>query len=140
MLAEVIELYPNNHINKYEEAAKSENTKRGYNSAWRHFSNWCHQNNHPSLPSNPEVIISYLEFLADHEYKLSTIEHKLASIAHKHKLNEFEPPITYRVNETVKGIGRKKEKMQTPKQALILEDLKAIIDTIDNSTLTGKRD
>lgn len=140
MLAKIIELYPTNRTNKYEDAAKSENTKRGYESAWRHFSNWCQQNNHPSLPSNPEVIISYLEYLADHEYKLSTIKHKLASIVHEHKVNEIEPPITYRVNETVKGIGRKKGKMQTPKQALILEDLKPIIDTIDISTMTGKRD
>ncbi|MCM3273049.1 site-specific integrase [Paenibacillus elgii] len=140
MLAEVIELYPNNHINKYEEAAKSENTKNAYGSDWTHYDNWCQSLKLKALPSAPQTVIDYIEFLADQGFKYSTIKRRVSSIVDKHKKHDFEPPKTYRVAETLKGIRRKIGGKQTPKQSIILEELPLLVDQIDTSTLTGKRD
>jgi hypothetical protein len=48
----------------YVEAARSENTKRGYASAWAEFTGWCADQGLEVLPAAPVTISTYLTELA----------------------------------------------------------------------------
>lgn len=132
--------FPIKQKTQYAQFSKSENTKSAYESDWTDFENWCTTHHQISLPSQSETICAYISDLADRDFKLSTIKRRIASITSFHLGSKFPSPITHEVNEELKGISRKKNDRQIPKKAIILEDLKLIIDSIDTSTLIGKRD
>jgi hypothetical protein len=72
--------------------ARSQNTRTAYESDWNQFVSWCQENNVPSIPSNPAIVILYIDDLAEEKKKVSTIKRHITSICQKHQEKGYEPP------------------------------------------------
>jgi site-specific recombinase XerD len=120
--------------------SKSDNTKLAYDSDWKSFTAFCSLYSHSPIPANEMTIIHYISELSK-TLKVSTIKRHISSIAKAHTSSRLISPTTHPlVIEALAAISRTKGNKQTPKKALILDDLKSLIDGIDVSTIQGKRD
>jgi site-specific recombinase XerD len=125
---------------EYETEAKSEQTRRLYASDWRHFEQWCEWNGFLALPTAPETLRLYIADLAgtlkaDGEvaYKPATIARRVASITsvnrdagHHHRLARSE-----QVSNVNKGVRRLRGTAQRRMRPLLLNDIKAILASMD---------
>ncbi len=126
---------------KYARKSKADNTLRTYKTFWAEFENYAAQRGEPSLPASPETVIEYLVDLADAGAKVSTIAVKLAAIAWAHRTNAAPDPTVYEaVKAVMSGIRRDKRIAPQKKAAVTLDELRAMVKTLDTSTLAGKRD
>ncbi len=113
-------------------SSKAYNTIRAYNSDFRDFELFCIQNSLKSLPTKPEIISLYLTHLSTKNAKVSTIQRRLVSIKMIHKfkghyLDTKNPSII----ENIMGIKRRKGSNQIGKKPIKINDLKKIINVID---------
>ena len=113
-------------------ASKANNTIRAYKSDFHDFGLFCVKNGFKSLPSNPKTVSRYLTYLATKDNKISTIKRRIVSIGviHKikgHYLDTKHPAIV----ENLLGIKRRKGVKQKGKKPLLINDLKQIINVID---------
>ena len=117
-------------------AATSDNTRRAYRSAIRHFLAWG-----GTLPSNERAIIEYLLAYAQ-SLNPRTLALRLTALAQWHSSQGFTNPIaTVMVRKTLAGIMRVHGKPQKKAKALLLEDMKHIIAHLaQQDTLNAKRD
>lgn len=135
-----ITLEQQQRINNLLKSSKATNTITAYQSDWTQFTQFCELNNLVSLPAHPNTILLYLSELSK-THKLSTIKRRLSSINKAHITSDHPSPTTVQtVKELLNGIARTIGNRQTPKKALVLDDIKALIDCIDVSTVSGKRD
>jgi integrase len=121
---------------EYLAAATSENTRRTYRSAIRHFQAWG-----GVLPCDEAVIIRYLL-----EYSQSlnsrTLALRLTALSQWHTHQGFpDPASTPTVRKTLLGIGRTHGKPKKKAKALPIEDLERIVEhLVSLDTLKAKRD
>lgn len=122
--------------------AKADNTRRAYKADWLHFVAWCDRRQINPLPATAEIIAAYAAHMADKEgYKLSTIRRRLATISQAHQYAGHESPLgKIAIRETMRGLAKKYRTAQEGKAALVTDDIKAIIQTIDTTTISGQRD
>ncbi|ODU05026.1 MAG: hypothetical protein ABS81_08675 [Pseudonocardia sp. SCN 72-86] len=91
----------------YVEAARAENTLRGYRSDWAEFATWCDRAGRPALPAAGDTISAYLTELARHGAKVGTMSRRLSSIRFAHQLRDLPDPTTgARVVAVWEGIRR----------------------------------
>jgi site-specific recombinase XerD len=114
------------------EHSKSLNTVRAYQSDFSDFVIFCTRNGFSSLPSEPKVVSLYITHLSTNEAKMSTLKRRLVSIGviHKlkgHYLDTKHPAIV----ENMMGIKRRKGIIQKAKKPLLINNLKNIINVID---------
>lgn len=122
------------------ENSKSENTKKAYRNDWTQFEDWCLQNKVDSLPATVETVLLYINHLSK-QFKYSTIRRKLSSISQAHDTaGHINPTKHTHVSNLMKGIAKVKGTKQDSKQAILLDDIKLMIDSIDTDKLIGKRD
>ena len=111
--------------------SKSTNTLRAYKADFKDFALFCQQNGLKSMPSEPKIITLYLTHLSKHS-KFSTLKRRLASISVVHKLNghylDTKHPI---ITENLLGIRRVKGTYQKAKKPILINDLKLIINLIN---------
>lgn len=125
---------------KYIESSKAANTKKAYQTDWRHFLDWCNQHNVISMPADPQTISDYIADLADQGYKPSTIQRRIASISQAHQMAGYDSPTqTATVRTTWQGIRRELGMAPKQKKAASIEIIKAMCQTIPD-TLIGHRD
>ena len=124
---------------KYREflaAATSENTRRTYRSAIRHFQGWG-----GALPCDEAAIIRYL---LDFSQTLNsrTLALRLTALSQWHTHQGFlDPASTPTVRKTLLGIGRTHGKPKKKAKALPIEDLERIVThLVGIDTLKAKRD
>ena len=114
------------------QSSKANNTIRAYKSDFRDFGLFCAQNGFKSLPSEPKIISLYLTHLSTNEVKMSTLKRRLVSIGVIHKLKghylDTKHPI---IIENIMGIKRRKGSFQKGKKPLLINNLKHIINVID---------
>ena len=115
-------------------SSKANNTIRAYKSDFNDFGLFCAQNGFKSLPSEPKIISLYLTHLSTKEVKMSTLKRRLVSIGviHKlqgHYLDTKHPSIV----ENIMGIKRRKGSFQKGKKPLLINNLKLLINVIDNN-------
>ena len=112
--------------------SKAHNTLRAYQADFSDFSNFCKTNNFGSLPTDPKIVALYLTHLSS-SCKFSTLKRRLASIKVIHKLKgnyiDIKHPI---ISENLMGIKRKLGVKQMSKKPILLNDLKLIIQAIDD--------
>lgn len=117
-------------------AATSENTRRTYRSAIRHFQNWG-----GVLPCDEAAIIRYL---LDFSQSLNsrTLALRLTALSQWHTHQGFiDPASTPTVRKTLLGIGRTHGKPKKKAKALPIEDLERIVEHLARiDTLKAKRD
>ena len=111
--------------------SKAFNTLRAYQSDFNDFTEFCVKNGFNSIPSDPKIIALYLTHLSSF-CKFSTLKRRLASIKVIHRLKghyvDTKHPI---IAENLMGIKRKMGVKQTSKKPLLINDLKLIINLIN---------
>ena len=113
-------------------SSKANNTVRAYKSDFNDFGLFCAQNGFKSLPSEPKIVSLYLTHLSTKDIKVSTLQRRLVSIGVIHKLKghylDTKHPI---IIENILGIKRRKGSIQKGKKPLLINNLKIIINVID---------
>lgn len=121
--------------------SKAKNTRRGYLSDWRHFTAYCETFGYQYLPASPETITRYLMALSDQGYKISTIQRRISSVSQAHQAAGFDPISmrTKRLKDVWQGIKNEKGTAQKGKAAILLDELRMLVDTLPDNLL-GARD
>ena len=114
------------------QSSKARNTVRAYKSDFSDFGVFCAQNGFKSLPSEPKIVSLYLTHLSTKDAKMSTLKRRLVSIGVIHKLKghylDTKHPL---IVENLMGIKRRKGSIQNGKKPLLINNLKKIINVID---------
>ena len=112
--------------------SKAHNTIRAYKSDFNDFSIFCSNKGFKSLPSEPKIISLYLTYLSTKEVKMSTLRRRLVSIGVIHKLKGHYLDTKHpSIIENIMGIKRRKGSIQKGKKPILINDLKNIINVID---------
>ena len=115
--------------------SKANNTLRAYKSDFRDFVSFCSSHGLKSLPTEPKIIALYLTHLSKSS-KISTLRRRLVSISIVHKMKgyylDMKHPI---IIENLLGIKRTKGSIQRGKKPLLINDLKAIINVINEQKI-----
>lgn len=128
------------------EHARAANTRRAYQTDWIHFRAWCTRHNAVPLPADPRVVALYITDLSQggrgrKPLKVSTIERRLAALAHYHRVAGHELNVHDRaLRETWAGIRRTHGRAPRRKQATVTEFLRLLVATCPSDTLAGIRD
>ncbi len=112
-------------------SSKASNTLRAYQADFKDFSGFCVKNGLSSMPTEPKILALYLTHLSATS-KFSTLKRRIASISVIHKMKghylDTKHPI---IMENLHGIKRVKGTNQKAKKPILINDLKLIIDVID---------
>jgi len=118
--------------------SKANNTLRAYSSDFKDFKEFCVGNNVKYLPTDPRIVSLYLTKLAKTS-KFSTLKRRIASISVIHKLKghylDTKHPI---IMENLHGIKRVKGSNQKAKKPILINELRLVINTIDESNQKKK--
>ena len=113
--------------------SKSTNTLRAYQSDYNDFSLFCSKNGFQAMPTQPKILALYITHLSSYS-KYSTLKRRLASISILHKTKghyiDTKHPI---IIENLMGIKRTNGSNQKGKKPLLINDLKILIEAIDQS-------
>ena len=114
------------------QSSKAINTVRAYKSDFKDFGLFCSQNGFKSLPSDPKIVSLYLTHLSIKEAKMSTLKRRLVSIGVIHRLKGHYLDTKHpSIIENIMGIKRRKGSIQKAKKPILINDLKSIINVID---------
>lgn len=131
----------------YARQATAENTNKAYKKDWAHFSGWCCRRGADPLPPSPELIGLYIADCAAPYTKtpgrplaVSTIERRLSGLAWHYQQRGFSLDRKDRHIATVlAGIRRKHTRPPVQKEAVLSEDIRAMVVTLPFN-LRGLRD
>jgi len=129
----------------YARAAASDNTLKAYAKDWAHFARWCRMKDAEPLPPSPEMIGLYLADLASvagpsPALSVSTIDRRLSGLAWNYAQRGFALDRKNRHIATVlAGIKRKHARPPVQKEAILAEDILAMVATLPYD-LRGLRD
>ena len=129
----------------YARAATSDNTLKAYAKDWAHFARWCRMKGAEPLPPLPEMIGLYLADLASGTgpspaLSVSTIDRRLSGLAWNYAQRSFTLDRKDRHIATVlAGIKRKHARPPVQKEAILAEDILAMVATLPYD-LRGLRD
>ncbi|WP_306043852.1 tyrosine-type recombinase/integrase [Mameliella sp. MMSF_3455] len=135
----------------YARAAASENTLKAYAMDWAHFARWCRMKGTEPVPPSPEMIGLYLADLASvsgpspsqsasRPLSVSTIDRRLSGLAWNYAQRGFALDRKNRHIATVlAGIKRKHARPPVQKEAILAEDILAMVATLPYD-LRGLRD
>ena len=119
--------------------SKAKNTLRAYQADFKDFSIFCSKNGFSSIPTEPKILSLYLTHLSATS-KFSTLKRRIASISVVHKMKghylDTKHPI---VMENLHGIRRAKGTKQLGKKPILINDLKSIINVIDQFNKIEKK-
>jgi site-specific recombinase XerD len=119
--------------------SKANNTLRAYQSDFRDFSVFCVKNGLSSMPTQPKIVALYITHLSKSS-KFSTLKRRIASISVLHKLKghylDTKHPI---IMENLHGIKRTLGSRQKAKKPILINDLKAIINAINDLKIKESR-
>lgn len=128
-----------NATREYIEAARSDNTLRGYRSDWRGFTTWCMLHGLEELPATPDTVASYAGSLGGRR-KPATIARHLAAIRLAHRAAGLDSPTAaLQVEDALRGIRRKHGSMQTQKEPATVEVIRRMTAVLPHN-LIGLRD
>jgi len=121
-------------VQVYLRNTRAENTRKAYASDWQQFSAWCQTHGLPDLPAAPATLMLYLGELAGTGKKISTLTRRVAAIAQVHRVGGHEAPGEARaVRDLLSGIRRTHGVAPQGKQALLSDDIRAIVRGLSDS-------
>ena len=135
----------------YAQQATAENTNKAYKKDWAHFASWCRRHGADPLPPSPELIGLYIAHCAAPDdgapalspgrpLAVSTIERRLSGLAWHYQQRGFTLDRKDRHIATVlAGVRRKHARPPVQKEAVLAEDILAMIATLPFD-LRGLRD
>ena len=113
-------------------SSKAINTIRAYKSDFKDFGAFCAKHSFRVLPTEPKIVALYLTYLSGKDAKMSTLKRRLVSIGMIHKLKghylDTKHPV---IIENLMGIKRTKGSIQRGKKPILINQLKAIVDVIN---------
>ncbi len=135
----------------YAKAASSENTRDAYAKDWRHFTSWCRREGFEALPPSSQVIGLYIGACASGTaaggskhgvpaLSVATIERRLSGLAWN--FTQRGQPMDRadrHISTVLAGIRRKHAKPPRQKEAVLGDDIKAMVSTLGHD-LRGLRD
>lgn len=131
----------------YIEAASSANTRRAYAADWKHFSAWCRRQNLEVLPPNPQTVGLYITACASGKVtgdkkpnSVATIERRLSSLTWNYA--QRGQPLDRKdrhIATVLAGIRNTHAAPPVQKEAILPEDLIAMLETLDRGSLRGLR-
>ncbi len=136
----------------YVEAASSANTRKAYASDWKHFAAWCRRSNLAPLPPHPQTVGLYITACASGSAirtpvrgakanSVSTIERRLSSLSWNYAQRGLTLDRRDRHIATVMaGIRNSHARPPVQKEAVMAEDIVAMVETLDRGSLRGLRD
>lgn len=132
----------------YVDASSSANTRRAYAADWAHFSSWCRRKGLATLPPDAQTVGLYITALASGEAAprarpsaVSTIERRLSAISWNYAQRGLTLDRRDRHIATVlAGIRNRHAAPPRQKEAILPEELIAMVETLDRATLRGLRD
>ena len=132
----------------YVEAASSANTRRAYASDWKHFASWCRRQGFALMPPDPQTIGLYITACASGAMSgdrkpnsVSTIERRLSSLAWNYaQRGQTLDRKDRHIATVLAGIRNRHAAPPRQKEAILPEDLIAMLETLDRGTLRGLRD
>lgn len=131
-----------NHV----ELASSRNTRRAYASDWRHFSGWCRRQGVDPLPPDPETVGLYITACTSgaeggRKHAVSTIERRLSSLSWNYAQRGLALDRKDRAIAVVlAGIRNTHARPPRQKEAILPEQLLAMLETLNRGSLRGLRD
>lgn len=129
----------------YASAAASENTLKAYARDWAHFARWCRMRGADPLPPSPELVGLYIADLAapqSHAPALSvaSIERRLSGLGWNYAQRGFSLDRKDRhIARVLAGIRRRHARPPVQKEAIMAEDIRAMVATLPYD-LRGLRD
>lgn len=136
------------HARKYVEAASSTNTRRAYAADWKHFCAWARRQNLEVFPPEPQTVGLYITACASGKgtgdkkpNSVSTIERRLSSLTWN--FSQRGQPLDRKdrhIATVLAGIRNSHASPPRQKEAILPEDLIAMLETLDRGTLRGLRD
>ncbi len=133
----------------YVEAASSANTRKAYAADWKHFSAWCRRSGLSPLPPHPQTVGLYITACASGAAErgvkgnsVSTIERRLSSLSwnYAQRGGQTLDRKDRHIATVMAGIRNSHAKPPVQKEAVLAEDIIAMIETLDRGTLRGLRD
>jgi integrase len=137
----------------YVEASSSANTRRAYASDWKHFASWCRRQGLAPLPPDPQTVGLYITALASGSgagalagskargASVATIERRLSAISWNYTQRGLILDRKDRHIATVlAGIRNSHAAPPRQKEAILPEELIAMLETLERGTLRGLRD
>lgn len=132
----------------YVAAASSANTRRAYAADWKHFCAWCRRQNLEVLRPDPQTVGLYITACASGKVtggkkpnSVSTIERRLSSLTWNY--GQRGQPLDRKdrhIATVLAGIRNSHAKPPVQKEAILPEDMIAMLETLDRGTLRGLRD
>lgn len=128
----------------YAASRASANTRKAYQSDWKLFERWCRRKGFDAREPSPDVVGLFLAASASGEglekAAVSTIERRLAAITTTYTSAGTPLPRQDRhITDVMAGIRRRHARPPRQKEALLAEDILAMIDTLPQD-LRGYRD
>ncbi|AVW89699.1 tyrosine-type recombinase/integrase [Celeribacter baekdonensis] len=129
----------------YARGATSENTNAAYAADWAHFTRWCRRRGAEPLPPSAEVIGFYIANCASPDDRspalsVSTIERRLSGLAWHYQNRGFTLDRKDRhISTVLAGIKRKHARPPVQKEAVLADDIRAMVATL-GFDLRGLRD
>lgn len=133
---------------EYVEASSSSNTRRAYQSDWKHFSSWCRRQGVEMFPPDPQTVGLYITACASGKStgdkkpnSVSTIERRLSALTWNYA--QRSQPLDRKdrhIATVMAGIRNKHAAPPRQKEAILPENLIAMLETLDRGTLRGLRD
>jgi integrase len=133
---------------EYVEAASSPNTRRAYDSDWKQFGAWCRRQGLDQLPPDPQIVGLYITACASgaatsnrKPAAVSSIERRLSALSwHYRQLGERLDRGDRHIATVLDGIRNTHGRPPVQKEAVLPDDLIAMLETLDRGTLRGLRD
>ncbi|WP_273692359.1 tyrosine-type recombinase/integrase [Ketogulonicigenium vulgare] len=132
----------------YAEAATAPNTVRAYAADWKHFASWCRREGVESALPDPQIVGLYITACASgaksiggRKNAVSTIERRLSALTWAYSQRGLRLDRRDRhIATVIAGIRNSHATPPRQKEAILLEDLLAMLETCDRGTLRGLRD
>jgi integrase len=132
----------------YAEAASSANTRRAYDSDWKHFLAWCRRHGASPLPPDPQIVGLYITAQASGTVapgrkasSVGTIERRLSALCWNYA--QRGQPLDRKdrhIATVLAGIRNTHGRPPVQKEAVLGEDLRTMLETLDRGGLRGLRD
>jgi integrase len=126
-------------VARYLRAARAPGTIRSYSTAYKAFQAWCAETGKDATAPTPLMIAEHLAHLANTR-RFSTIKWHLVGLVHCYRQAGFDIDTKARIlRDTLQGIERVIRRKETRSAAIMLPELKKLLNTCDSRSL-GVRD
>ncbi|MGM4921249.1 site-specific integrase [Tardiphaga sp. 813_E8_N1_3] len=132
----------------YVDAASSANTRRAYAADWKHFAAWCRRHNLEVLPPSPQTVGLYVTACVSGAAaadglpnSVATIERRLSALSwHYAQRGTALDRADRHIATVMAGIRNTHGAPARQKDAVLPEDVIAMLETLGRGTLRGMRD